>query len=1191
MGAADLPENLGSQPGSLSVVRPAAVGAKAIFETFITITADGSVTAFNGHVDLGTGIRTALGQIVAEELDVSFARVVVVLGDTSRVPNQGATIASETIQITAVPLRKAAAQARQFLLARAAERLELPPEDLSIDDGLIRGHNRGVSFGELIGDEIIRIELADDVKVKAVESYSIVGQSMPRVDLPAKATGELVYVHDMRVPGMLHGRVVRPPYAGVDAGPFVGTSLIAVDESSVRDIPGLVAVVRIGDFVGVVTEREENAVKAAAQLKVSWKPTPTLPDLRDIETALRANPSTPRTLLDKGDVDAALAAAAKPMHRTYVWPYQMHGSIGPSCSVADFRSDHVRVWSGTQNPHLLRADLARLLQRPESEIDVVRMEAAGCYGRNCADDVSADAVLLSRAVGRPVRVQLTREQEHAWEPKGTGQLMDVKGGLNADGGVAGYDFTTRYPSNGAPTLALLLTGAVSSIPIVSEMGDRTAIPPYDYDAMRVVAHDMPPIVRASWLRGVSALPNTFAHESFIDEMAAEAGVDPIEYRLRYLRDPRAVDLVNAVAERGNWTPRPVRQEPAAEGDVVRGRGFAYALYVHSKFPGYGAAWSAWITDVAVNKTTGDVSVTRVIAGQDSGLMINPDGVRHQIHGNIIQSTSRALMEEVSFDRDAVTSREWGAYPIITFPDIPDIDVVMLPRPDQPPLGVGESASVPGAAAIANAIYDATGVRFRELPFTPERILAGLREQRGATPIALPKTKAPEVTSRPASPNPFVKHRGVLASAAALSAATIGVATAVLPWRSIAPIARPDASVFSAATIARGQQLAALGDCAVCHTSLNGIINAGGLALETPFGIIYSTNITPDVETGIGAWSYPAFERAMREGIHRDGRQLYPAFPYTHFTKTTDADLQALYAYLMAQTPVRTDNPQTKLAFPFNWRPLMAGWNALFHREGAFEADASKTAVWNRGAYLVESLGHCSACHSPRNALGAEQTKAYLAGGFAEGWEAPPLTSLSQAPIPWSEDELFAYLRSGESRFHGVAAGPMAPVVKELAALPDQDIRAMAVYLGSFNENAISQPDQEALAARLESLTATRAVSASAIGARIYEGACAVCHQVGGPPLFGSRPSLALNSNVHAAVPDNLIQVILHGIAEPVSSDLGYMPGFEDSMTDGQLAELVSYLRQQFAPDKPAWTGVPETVSRIRRGSGSAQAHR
>ncbi len=1182
MAPPDSTDNRELRPGSLSVVRPAGAGAESAFETFIKITADGSVTAFNGHVDLGTGIRTALGQIVAEELDVSWARVVVVLGDTSRVPNQGATIASETIQITAVPLRKAAAQARHFLVARAAERLELAVEDLAIEDGLIRGRdNRSVSFGELIAGDNIRLELADDTPVKAVDAYTIVGQSVPRTDLPAKATGELVYVHDVRVPGMLHGRVVRPPYAGVDAGAFVGTSLIAVDEASVAEIPGLVAVVRIGDFVGVVAEREENAVKAAAQLKVTWKPTPALPDLGDVETALRANPSTPRTLIDRGDVDAAIAAAAKPMARTYVWPYQMHASIGPSCAVADYQEAQIRVWSGTQNPHVLRADLALLVKRPETAIDVIRLEAAGCYGRNCADDVTADALLLSRAIRRPVRVQLTREQEHAWEPKGTAQLMDVKGGLNADGSVAGYDFATRYPSNGAPTLALLLTGAIAPAPNVSEMGDRTAIPPYDYDAMRVVAHDMPPIVRAAWLRGVSALPNTFAHESYIDELAAEAGVDPIEYRLRYLKDSRAVDLVNAVAERAGWAPRPVRQEPVAEGDIVRGRGFAYALYVHSKFPGYGAAWSAWIADVAVNKATGDVSVTRVVAGQDSGLMINPDGVRHQIHGNVIQSTSRALMEEVSFDGNAVTSREWGAYPIIKFPDVPKIDVLMLPRQDQPPLGVGKSASVPSAAAIANAIFDATGVRFRELPFTPDRILRGLRGEQQAVPSALPLAapKSPALTG--GWQNPFAGRRGTFATVAALIAAAIGIGAALLPWRSIAPILRPDPSVFSADTIARGRQLAALGDCAVCHTSANGAVNAGGRAIETPFGTIYSTNITPDLETGLGAWSYPAFERAMREGIHRDGRQLYPAFPYPHFAKARDADLQALYAFLMAQPAVRAEAPKNTLAFPFNWRPLLAGWNALFHRPHAFEADPSKSATWNRGAYLVEGLGHCSACHSPRNALGAEKAGAYLAGGFAEGWEAPPLTSLSLAPIPWSEDELYVYLRSGESRFHGVAAGPMAPVVQELASLPDQDIRAMAVYLGSFNDKAIDRPAQNALAAQLETSTGSRSISASPLGARLYEGACAVCHAVGGPPLFGSRPSLALNSNLHSAVPDNLIQVILHGIASPASSDLGYMPAFKNSMNDSQLAELVSYLQQQFAPDKPVWTDVPATVHRLR----------
>jgi nicotinate dehydrogenase subunit B len=459
----------------------------------------------------------------------------------------------------------------------------------------------------------------------------------------------------------------------------------------------------------------------------------------------------------------------------------------------------------------------------------------------------------------------------------------------------------------------------------------------------------------------------------------------------------------------------------------------------------------------------------------------------------------------------------------------------------------------------------------------------LRGEQAAAPSALPLA-AP----RPAAPtnkwqNPFAKRRGALATVAALCAAVVGIGAAALPWRSIAPIARPDASTYSEATIARGRQLAALGDCAVCHTVANGVINAGGRALETPFGTIYSTNITPDVETGIGAWSYPAFERAMREGIHRDGRHLYPAFPYPHFARTTDADLQALYAYLMAQAPVRADTPKNTLAFPFNLRPLMAGWNALFHQPGGFEADPKQSEIWNRGAYLVEGLGHCAACHSPRNALGAEKANAYLAGGFAEGWEAPPLTSLSHAPIPWSEDELFAYLRTGESRFHGVAAGPMAPVVKELAGLPDEDIRAMAVYLASFNDNAIGQQAQNVLATKLETLTSTRVVSASATGARLYEGACAVCHKVGGAPLFGSRPSLALNSNLHSAVPDNLIQVILHGIATPVSSDLGYMPGFKDSMTDDQVAELVAYLRQQFAPEKPAWTGVGAAVSQARQG--------
>ena len=1159
-----------ARPDQLLVVRDVP-GADPV-EIFVIVGADGRVTAFNGHVDLGTGIGTALGQIVAEELDVSFDRVTVVLGDTARTPNQGPTIASETIQVTAEPLRQAAATARQVLLTRAAERLGLPAGDLRIENGLVIApapDNRAASFGDLVAGERVLVRIDPDAPLKPVGSYRVVGQPVPRVDLPAKATGGLVYVHDMRVPGMLHGRVVRPPYAGVDAGAFVGNSLLVVDESSIGDIPGIVETVVIGDFIGVVAEREEQAALAAQRLRVTWKPTPRLPDLTDIPTALRANPSTPRELLNQGPVDAARAAAAVPMDRVYVWPYHLHGSIGPSCSVADWRPDRLTLWSGTQNPHMLRADLARLLGMAESTIDIIRMEAAGCYGRNCADDVGGDAALLSRAVGRPVRVQLTREQETAWEPKGTAQLMEVGGGLTAEGDVAAYDFSVRYPSNGAPLLASLLTGVVPPVPMVFEMGDRTAIPPYSYDTIRVTAHDMPPIVRASWLRGVSAMPNSFAHESWIDEAASAAGVDPIEYRLRYLHDPRAVDLVRAMAERVGWVPHTEPGSLGGEGDILRGRGFAYAVYVHGKFPGVPAAWSAWVADVEVNKATGDVALTRVTVGQDSGLMINPAGVQHQIHGNVIQSVSRVLKEEVTFTATAVATQEWGGYPIITFPEVPPIDVLMIPRADQPPLGVGESASVPSAAAIANAIYDATGVRFRELPFTPERIRAGLQAA-GVTPVAEPPAKA---------------KRGFWAGLGLGLAGLVTLAATALPLRAaMAPVAPPDATLYSAATIARGKVLAALGDCAVCHTAPGGVAYAGGLPIETPFGTVYSANITPDVETGIGGWSYAAFARAMREGISRDGHHLYPVFPYTDFTRTSDDDLQALYAYLMSRPATGAVPPRTRLAFPMSLRPVMAGWNLLYHRPGAYQPDPARSAQWNRGAYLVEGLGHCGGCHTPRNALGAEVASKPLAGGWAEGWEAPPLNGLSHAPLPWSEAELFAYLRTGFSPLHGPAAGPMAPVVHELQALPDADLRAMAHYLASFAA-PVAPETEAALATAITARTPSAMLASAGPGARLYQGACAVCHEPGAPPHFGVQPNLAFNTNLTSARPDNLIRTILQGIQAPALDHLGVMPAFGGSLTDAQIAELVGFLRRHYAPNQQPWADLPRTIARLR-GSGS-----
>ncbi|RJF96557.1 aldehyde dehydrogenase [Noviherbaspirillum cavernae] len=1139
-------------------------------EILIAVWDDGSVTALSGHVDLGTGIRTALAQIAAEELDVRMDQINMVLGDTTRAPNQGATIASASIQIHANPLRAAAAQARAWLLSQAAAHLDAAIDELEVNGGIVsvRGNSEhAISYADLVRGRHTALLLDLNTAVKRPEDYRLVGQSTPRVDIPSKAVGELTFVHDVRVPGMLHGRVIRPPYAGADHGDFIGNTLESVDESSIAHIPGIVTTVVIGDFVGVVALREEHAEQAMRELAVKWKEWPALPDLANLEVALRDNPSTRRVVANQGDVDAALANAAVRMDRTYVWPYQLHASIGPSCAVADWHAERMTVWAGTQNPHVLRADLAKLMDLPDVAIDVIRMEAAGCYGRNCADDVAADAALLSRAVGSPVRVQLTREQEHQWEPKGAAQLMEIHGGLNADGSVAGYDFQTSYPSNGAVTLALLLTGKVSPQPIAYEMGDRTSVPPYDYQNLRVTINDMAPILRASWLRGVSALPNSFAHECYIDELAAEAGVDPVEYRLRYLKDDRAAELLRATTERAGWMPHVKPQQQEADGDFLKGQGVAYARYVHSRFPGFGAAWAAWVADVEVNRNTGEVHVRRVVVGHDAGLMINPDGVKHQIHGNVVQTTSRALKEEVKVDArtNTVISKEWGSYPILNFREVPVIDVMMMPRNDQPPQGAGESSSVPGTAAIANAIFDATGIRFRQPPFTAELVKAAL-------------------SPPPAEPaNPPRTRRPWWAVPGALLAGAMGIGAAMLGWKSAIPeVTRIDPSIYSAEVIERGRRLAAAGDCSVCHTASNGVRNAGGRALDTPFGKIYTTNLTPDPETGIGKWSFTAFQRAMREGISRDGHHLYPAFPYTSFTKTTDDDLMAIYAYLMSQEPVRAEVPKTALAFPFSVRPLMGLWNALYLKPGPETADPARSAQWNRGAYLVNGLGHCTACHTPRNELGAEKFgKYYLGGAMVEGWEAPPLTAITHAPVPWSEEELFRYLRHGHTEHHGVASGPMLPVVQELAALPETDVRAMAHYLASFNTPV---SEQEAKKASQELVTASRLGAERVVNAdsRLFTTACGSCHHDGdGPALVGVNRPLVLNSNLHSSTPDNLVQIILRGVRETASHDAGYMPAFMHSLNDQQIAQIAAYMRQRYAPDKPVWNDIESTVARLR----------
>jgi nicotinate dehydrogenase subunit B len=527
----------------------------------------------------------------------------------------------------------------------------------------------------------------------------------------------------------------------------------------------------------------------------------------------------------------------------------------------------------------------------------------------------------------------------------------------------------------------------------------------------------------------------------------------------------------------------------------------------------------------------------------------------------------------------VASREWGNYPIIDFREVPVIEIVHMQRPGEPPLGAGESSSVPGTAAIANAIFDATGVRFRAPPFTPEVVRSALHPLPAPEGAGPPKTR-PRADMPPGAPWP--RRRGLWAGAGALAVGAVGLVAGLLGSRAaIAPVSF-NAPAYSEAAIERGRVLAALGDCAVCHTAPGGAPNAGGRAMETPFGTIHTTNLTPDAETGLGRWSFSAFQRAMREGVSRDGRHLYPAFPYTAFAKTSDDDLQALYAYFMSLPPVRAETPAAVMKFPFGARPLMAGWNALFHDPAPMRPVATRSAQWNRGAYLVNGLGHCGACHTPRNALGAERSgAAFLSGAMVEGWEAPPLTALSKAAVPWNAEALYDYLRHGHARHHGAAGGPMTAVARELAAVPDADIRAMATYLASFNPEL---SDEAAAAQARQAVAQAAAGQAQLLGPaqRMFNGACAACHHDGdGPTLLGLNTPLALNGKLTSARPDNLLRTVLDGVREPVSRDIGFMPAFRDALDDAQIAELAGYMRARFAPQEPPWEDLRGSIARAR----------
>ena len=707
-------------------------------DSWLAITPDGYVTFYTSKVEIGTGTITALAQIVAEEMDVPFEKIKMDSGDTSRTIEQGSTVGSRTIERAGPQIRQAAAAARQELLKRAAAELGVPMENLTVVGGVVSvaGNTaKKISYGQLIGGKKFNtripatgtgydMKVAPEVKPKDPKTYRVVGKPIQRFEIPTKVTGEHDYIHNVRIPGMLHGRVVRPP--------VINTEPISIDQDSIKGIPGVVMIVREGKFVGVVAKTEWSAIKAAQALKVTWaKPTTKLPATPDELYAYLKNTKPVRTLKAraKGDPAAALAQAKKVFQASYRWPFQMHGMIGPSCSIADVKGDKATIWSGPQGPFRTRGTVAAILGLKQQNVRIVYHEASGSYGRMSTDDGAEDAALLSRAAGAPVRVQWMRHDEHGWEPKGPAQLDEIKAALDGDGKLLAWDFNDYSQpwtaSGSTPLLASLQVGMKPNNPGGSN-GSQGGGEIYAVPNQSILAHHInwqfpePIPLRTSNLRAPGDVARCFATESFIDEIAADQKIDPLEFRLRHLSENRrGAECLKAAAEKAGWQKRP-SPAPAQSGNIAKGRGIALTNRANT--------YVAAVAEVEVNKTTGQVAVKRLTCAHDCGLMINPDGVRNQVEGNMVQGTSRAMHEAVSFDANGgVTSLDWASYPILRFPDLPELEIVLINRPGMQPLGAGEAATIPPGAAIANAIHDAVGVRLHEGPFTPKRVLAALQQ--------------------------------------------------------------------------------------------------------------------------------------------------------------------------------------------------------------------------------------------------------------------------------------------------------------------------------------------------------------------------------------------------------------------------------------------------------------------------------
>ena len=698
---------------------PPTLNANRRLDRWVQVNADGTVTVRTGKVEIGQGIVSAMAQIAADELDVDYTRIRMVPADTSVSPDEGSTTGSRSIEEGGSSLRQVCAEVRDLLLQTAARRLNASLESLTVKDGTIRVRARreSATYWELATEVDLAREATGQVSPKQSGELELVGKAVPRLDIPRKLTGA-AYVHDLEIPGMLHGRVLRPP--------SYRATLISLDTAAVRAMPGVEAIVCEGNFIGVVAVREEQAIKAMQLLERNavWDEQADLPDADAMPEFLRAQLAEDELLREKS---SASARGGKALISTYTRPYLAHASIGPSCAVAWWHENRLEVWSHSQAIHSLRAELAKTLQLDAANIVVRHAEGAGCYGHNGADDAALDAVLLARAAGgRPVRLQWMREDEFGWEPFGPAMVVRMEGTLDRNGKVASWQEEIwsnrhitrpgRHPNPGL-LAAWHIDPGVEPPPAIDmplAMGggsQRNALPYYDFPNERIVNHairQMP--LRVSTLRALGAHLNVFAIESFMDELAAAAGIDPVEFRLRHLKDERARAVIEAAAAHAHWTP-------GMKGDGMRGMGIGFARYKNI------GNYAAVVAEVIVEQ---DVRVVRAVAAVDCGRVVNPDGVTNQAEGGIVQAASWTLKEQVRFDRTRILSRTWEDYPVIIFSEAPQIEIVLIDRPDEPSLGVGEGMVGPTAAAIGNAVANAMGIRVRDLPLTRARIIAAIQ---------------------------------------------------------------------------------------------------------------------------------------------------------------------------------------------------------------------------------------------------------------------------------------------------------------------------------------------------------------------------------------------------------------------------------------------------------------------------------